>query len=166
MSIQNSLQTIIDAYELVYTGDGTDTDPATANSFPLGVTSGDMDLLLPRHGGKGTETKANRVALIVLATNAGGADLYVTGAAPGGPEEYICLMECTAGGTVETGTNRWVENITLTNYHLAGCGITVADSGNNHVAKVGFDAIGYRYINFYNTALYTTNEIYVYARHF
>ncbi len=162
--INNAEQSVIGAYKLVYTGDGTDTDPTTANSFPLGVTSGDINLLAPEWGGAGTETKGYRLEIIIVADQAGNATLEITGAAPGGPEEYICSLACTIGGTVETGTKRWVEAITLTNYHLASLSCVIGDSGNNHPTKFGFDALGYQFIRFYSTSLTNTTEIEVYAR--
>lgn len=166
MSIQIAEQSIVSSYKLVYTGDGTDTDPTTANSFPLGVTSGDIDLLSAKWGGSGTETKGYRLEIIIVADQAGTGTLEITGAAPGGPEEYICSLALTIGGTVESGTKRWVEAMTLTNYHLAGFSCVVADDGNNHPTKFGFDAIGYQFIRFYSTALTDTTEIKVYARIF
>ena len=166
MSIQIAEQSVVSNYKLVYTGDGSDTDPTTANSFPLGVTSGDINLLLPEWGGKGTETKGYRLGIIIVADQTGSGTLEITGAAPGGPEEYICSLAFTAGGTVETGTDRWVGIMTLTSYHLAACSIVVADSANLHIAKLGFDAIGYQYIRFYNTALTSITKIEVYARYF
>lgn len=162
--INNAEQSVVGAYNLVYTGDGTDTDPTTANSFPLGITSGDINLLDAKWGGSGTETKGYRLAIIIVADQAGTGTLEITGASPGGPEEYICSLALTIGGTVETGTKRWVEDMALTSYHLAAENIVVADGGNNHPTKLGFDAVGYQYIRFYNTALASTTEIEVYAR--
>lgn len=164
MSIQTSEQTSLTSYRLVFTGTGNDTFPT---AFPLGVTSGDIDLHKPEWGGKGTETKANRLCMLFLSDKAyGSATIGLTGACEGGCEEPIASLALTAGTTVESGTNRWVDDITLTSYHLAEDAILVADKGNSQPTKFGFDAIGYRYINFYSTAFCTTTEIYVYARHF
>ena len=159
----NAEQTVIESYNLVYTGDGTDTEPT---AFPLGITSGNINLLLPSYGGKGQETKANRLEMLFLADQAGSATIALTGACQGGPEEYIASLALTVGGTAETGTNRWVEDITLSSYHLAACGIVVADGGNNRVTKFGFDAIGYQFIRFYTTSFSNITWIKVYARYF
>jgi len=163
MRIGNAEQTTIESYNLVYTGDGADTEPT---EFPLGITSGDMNLLLPKDGGKGTETKSNRLCFLFLADQAGFATIAMTGACQGGCEEYICSLALTAGGTVETGTNRWVEAITPTYYHLAEDSILIADSGNNRPTKFGFDAIGYQFINFYTSGFANITWIKVYARYF
>ena len=92
----------------------------------------------------------------------------VTGACEGGPEEYIGSVAMTFGGTLESGTDVWCEAMTLTSYHLARTSIPVADSGNNHPTKLGFDAIGYRFINFYTLDAFQGNlsHYYVYARYF
>lgn len=163
MSIQIAEQSVVSNYRLVYTGDGSDTEPT---AFPLGITSGDINLLSPEWGGKGTETKAYRLEMLFLADQAGTGTIAITGASPGGPEEYIASLALTAGGTVETGTNRWVEDITLSSYHLAACSILRADAGNNRVTKFGFDAIGYQFIRFYTTGFSNITWIKVYARYF
>lgn len=164
MAINIAEQTIVDSYTLVdsVTGSATDTLPT---AFPFGVTSGDIDLLLPQWGGKGEETKAYRLALLFTAKPAGTATVIITGACEGGPEEVICsLALSSAADVVETGDWRIVDTITLTSYHLAACSIVRADSGNSRPAKLGFDALGYRYIKFYVTALGTTTDLRIYAR--
>lgn len=161
--IQGSEQTSLTSYKLVFTGDGTDTNPT---AFPLGVTDGDIDLHDAAWGGKGTETKANRLCIVITADQAGTATLAITGACEGGPEEYICSLALTVGGTVETGSVRWVETMALTSYHVAEDAILVADIADNHVSKLAFDAAGYRYINFYSSKFTNTTWIKVYARYF
>ena len=164
--INNAMQTKIDSYSLVFHGDFKTVDNAPV-VFPLGVTSGDIDLLSNVNGGAGTETKANRLEILVVGNDAGEATLTITGACEGGPEEYICDIAMTFGGTVESGTNIWCEGMTLTSYHLAACGILVADDGNNHPTKLGFDAIGYRYIRFYSSDFGgNVSSFDVYARYF
>ena len=157
-------QSPVDSYSIVKTvTGGTTTSAPTA--FPFGVTSGDIDLLDANYGGKGTETKAYRLALLITGKPAGSGTIVVTGAADGGPEEPICSLAVTVGSVVETGDWRWVDTITLTSYHLAAFNIVRADSGNSHPTKVGFDAIGYRYIKFYVSSLTTTTDIRIYARY-
>ena len=163
MPIGNSQQTVIDSYQLVHEGVGADTVPT---AFPIGVKTGDMDLLTPVHGGKGEETKANYLEVIFTGKPAGTGTIVITGACEGGPEEVIASLALTVGAVVETGDWRWVDTITLTSFHLAGCSIAVADSGNSRPAKFAFDAIGYRYIKFYNTGLATTTNTRTYARYF
>lgn len=159
----NAEQSIVDTYSLVKTvTGGTTTSAPTA--FPFGITDGDINLMSPNYGGSGTETKAYRLALLITGKPAGSGTIVVTGAADGGPEEPICSLAITVGAVVETGTWRWVDTIVLTSYHLAEDCIVRADSGNSHPTKVGFDAIGYRYIKFYVSSLTTTTDIRIYAR--
>ena len=163
MAINIAEQSVVDSYTLVdsVTGGSTDTFPT---AFPFTTTSGDMDLLLPQHGGKGTETKAYRLALLITGKPAGSATVVVAGACEGGPIEEIASLAVTIGSVVETGDWRIADTIALTSYHLAGCSILAADSGNSRPTKVGFDVIGYRYIKFYVTSLTTTTDIRIYAR--
>lgn len=161
----NVEQTAIDSYNIVdsVTGSATDTFPT---SFPFTTTSGDMDLLSPVNGGKGEETKAYRLGILITGKPAGSATVIVSGAAEGGPIEHIASLAVTIGSVVETGDWRLADTIVLTSTHLAACSILVADSGNSRPAKFGFDAIGYRYIRFYVTSLTTTTDLRIYARHF
>ena len=166
MSIQISEQTSITSYKLVHTSDSkaSDTEPT---AFPIGIPSGHhIDLHDASWGGKGTETKSNRLCILFLADQAGNATVFITGACEGGPEEPICSIALTSGGTVETGTNRWMENATLTSYHLAEDAIVLADSGNNHPIKLGYDAIGYRYIKFYVFDYTDVTWVKIYVRYF
>lgn len=163
MPIGNAEQTVIESYNLVYIGTGAGGEPA---AFPLGVTSGDINLLDSKHGGRGQETKGNRLCLLFTADQAGTGTIVVTGACQGGPEEYICSLVITFGDTVETGTRMWGEDINLTSYHLAACSIFAADSGNSRPCKVGFDAIGYQFIRFYSKDFVTIIDIKTYARYF
>ena len=166
MSIQIAEQTTLQSYKLVYTSDSkaVDTEPA---AFPIGIPSGHhIDLHDASWGGKGTETKANRLCHIFLADQAGNATVFITGACEGGPEEPICSIVLTSGGTVETGTNRWMENGVLTSYHLAEDAIVMADSGNNHPVKLGFDGIGYRYIKYYVFDYTAVTWVKIYTRYF
>lgn len=163
MTVGNAEQTVIDSYLLEFTGNGQDTAPM---EFPLHITSGDINLLAAPYGGKGQETKANRLEILVTGDDTGTSTLVITGACEGGPEEYICSVDLTFGGTVESGDIKWCDDMDLTSYHLAACSILVADGGNSHPTKLGFDAIGYRYIRFYSTAMANMKAIYVYARYF
>ncbi|KKL94897.1 hypothetical protein LCGC14_1860050, partial [marine sediment metagenome] len=146
MTINSAEQTVVDSYNLVFTAISTSTAPT---AFPFGVTSGDIDLLLPKWGGRGTETKAYRLAFLFTGDVAGSATVIMTGASCGGPEEQICSLAVTIGSVTESGTRKIGDTIVLTSTHLAACSILVADSGNSRPAKFGFDAIGYRYIRFY-----------------
>lgn len=163
MTVGNAEQTTIESYNLVYTGTGAGGEPAT---FPLGVTSGDMNLLLPSHGGVGKETGSNRLCMLFLADQAGSGTIVITGACQGGPEEYIASLALLFDDVVETGTNIWCETAVLTSYHLGACSTLIADSGNDRPVKFGFDAIGYQYIKFYTKDFVTTTWIMVYVRYF
>jgi len=161
--IVKSEMTALESYNLVYTGTGAGGEPAT---FPLGITSGDINMGLAKDGNIGTETKANRLCMLFLADQAGTGTIVLTGACQGGPEEYIASLALTAAALVETGTNIWVEEIDLTPYHLSENCILVVDSGNSHPTKFGFDAIGYQFIRFYTKAFVSITELKVYARYF
>lgn len=153
----------LDSYNLVFTGDGTDSAPT---AFPIGVASGTIDLHLPRFGGKGNETRAIYLGFLFTGTPSGSGTIFMTGAVDGGPEEPLCSLALTIGSVVETGTFRWADTIVVTNFHLGAGGVKREDSGNSHPCKIGFDAIGYRYITIYSTALTTTTSVRVYARFF
>lgn len=163
MTVENAEQTTIQSYKLVYTGDGTDTVPT---AFPLGINSGDWNLGLPKYGFVGSESKANRLCFLFLADQAGTAVIAINGACAGGCEEPICSLVMTAGGTVESGTNIWVESAELTSYHLAEDAIVIADIVNNQPTKLGFDNIGYQFMSFYTHTFATITWIKVYARYF
>jgi hypothetical protein len=154
-------RTTIDAYTLVY--DGGDTSEPT--TFPLGVTSGDIDLLEAKHGGRGEETQANYLSIIMTGDQAGTGTVLITGASNGGPEEAIASLAITVGSVVETGSRRWVDTMEQTAYTLAACSTLVADSGNSRVARFGTDVLGLRYISFYPT-LTTITNLKIYARYF
>ena len=161
---ENAEQSVVDSYQIVHTVTGG-TTTAAPTAFPFGVTSGDIDLLSTNYRGVAAETKAYNLALLITGKPAGTGVIFVTGiAAGGGPEEPICSLAITVGSVVETGDWRWVDTIVLTSYHLDGCSIAVADSGNSHPTKVGWDNTGYRHIKFYVTSLTTTTDIRIYAR--
>ena len=79
MAINIAEQSVVDSYTLVdsVTGSSTDTFPT---AFPFTTTSGDVDLLLPVWGGKGTETKGYRLAILITGKPAGSATVVVAGA--------------------------------------------------------------------------------------
>ncbi len=161
---QNAEQSVIDSYCIARTVSGTTAAPTT---FPFGVTSGDLDLLSAANGGVGEETKAYRLEVLFTSKPAGTGTVVITGANEGGPEEFICSVDISSAADVtETGDWRIVDTLDLTSFHLAACSILTADSGNSRPAKLGFDAIGYRYITFYVTALTTITDLRIYARHF
>ena len=163
VAINNAEQSVVDSYSIVHTVTGG-TTTAAPTTFPFGIVSGDIDLLSANYGGAGKETKAYRLAILITGKPAGTGTIVITGAADKGPEEPICSLAITVGAVVETGTWRWVDTAVFTSYHLAACSIVLADSGNSHPAKLGLDAIGYRYIRFYVSSLTTTTDIRIYAR--
>ncbi len=153
----------LDSYNLILTGDGNDTAPT---AFPIGVTSGTIDLRTAKFGGKGSETRATYLGFLFTGKPTGSGVVFMTGAVDGGPEEPLCSLALTIGSVVETGDYRWADIIVVTNYHLGAGGVKVEDSGNSHPCKIGFDAIGYRYIKVYSISLTTTTELRVYVRFF
>jgi len=166
MSIQIAEQTTLQSYKLVYTS--SSKAPGTVpTAFPIGIPSGHhIDLHDASWGGKGTETKANRLCHLFLTDAAGAATVFITGACEGGPEEPICSIVLGSGGTVESGTDVWMENGTLTSYHLAEDAIVLAGESVNQPCKLGFDAIGYRYIKYYVHTHVTSTWVKIYARYF
>jgi len=161
MAVEIAQRTSISSYTKVY--DGGDVTEPTA--FPLGVTSGDMDLLDSVKGGRGLETKANYIEIIMTGDQAGTGTVLITGACEGGPEEAIASLAITVGTVVETSPREWVDTMVLTPYSLSVTNTLIADSGNSRVAKFATDAIGYRYISFYPT-LTTITNLKIYARYF
>ncbi len=156
--------TAVDSYNEVKAVTSTSSVPTV---FPFGVTSGDMDLLSSSNGAVGTETAAYRLEIIMKGVTAGTATVAITGASEGGPEEHICSVDVSStADVVESGTFRIIDAMVLTSTHLDGLGIAVADSGNSRVAKLGFDALGYRYIKFYVTVLTNITDLRIYARYF
>lgn len=166
MGITEAPRTVLSSYTKIYDG-GT---LAFTAPYPLGITSGDMDLMTASLGGIGTETQANHVEMIMTVDQIGDtASVIVTGACDGGPEEAIASLaiEASATAPTETAPREWVDTMTLTNLHLSGNHIHVADSGNSRVAKFGFDAIGYRYISVYpDVSGSAITNIRIYARYF
>ncbi len=164
MSQSEAEKTIIGSYSIIKTVTGGTTTTAPT-AFPLGVTSGDMNLLAAKFGGVADETRAYRLAILILTKPAGTGTIVFTGAAPNGCEEPICsLAISSAADIVESGDWRWVDTITLTNFHLAEDNILRADSGNSHPCKVGWDNIGYQFLRAYVTALTTITDVKIYAR--
>ncbi len=164
MSQSEAEKTIIGSYSIIKTVTGGTTTTAPT-AFPLGVTSGDMNLLATKFGGVADETRAYRLAILILTKPAGTGTIVFTGAAPGGCEEPICsLAISSAADIVETGDWRWADTIVLTRYHLAEDNILRADSGNSHPCKVGWDNIGYQFLKAYVTALTTITDVKIYAR--
>ena len=164
MSLTEAEKTIVGSYTLIKTVT-SGTTIAAPTAFPLGITSGDMNLLEPKYGGVADETRAYRIAILIATKPAGTGTIVFTGAAPGGCEEFICSLAIdSSAGIVESGDWRWVETITLTSYHLAEDNILRVDSGNSHPCKVGWDNIGYQFLRAYVTALTTITDIRIYAR--
>lgn len=160
----NAQYTVVDSYNEVFSATATSSVPT---AFPFGIKSGDMDLLAPENDGVAGETKAYRLEFIMKGIIAGTGTVAITGAAEGGPEEHICsVVISSAADVVESGTFRVIDSMTLTATHLDGFSIAVADSGNSRVAKLGFDALGYRYIRFYVPTLTTITDLRIFGRHF
>ncbi len=156
--------TVVDSYNEVFKATSTSSVPT---AFPFGIKSGDMDLLDAKNDGVAGETKAYHLEFVMKGVTAGTGVVAITGAAEGGPEEHICsVVISSAADIVESGTFRVIDSMTLTSTHLDGLSIAIADSGNSRVAKLGFDALGYRYIRFYVPTLTTISDLRIFARHF
>ena len=157
--------TAVSSYKLVKEIDATSSAPT---AFPFGITSGDMNLLTPTNGGVADETRSYRLAMLMTAkgTSGGTGTVIVTGASEQGPEEQIASLAITMNAVVETGDWRIVDEMVLSDTHLAGCSIAVADSGDSRPTKFGFDAVGYRFIRFYAPTLTNITDLRIYARFF
>ena len=161
MAVEVAQRTSINSYSLVYDGG----DVAEPTAFPLGIKTGDVDLLSSIKGGTGKETKANYVEIIMTGDQAGTGTVLITGACEQGPEEALVSLAITVGTVVETGVRRWVDTMEQTVFTLSACSTLVADSGNSRVAKFATDAIGYRFLKFYPT-LTTITNLKIFLRYF
>jgi len=139
----------------------TNGDTAHDGLYPI-VT--DVDDAYPLNG-SWRATEINEMAVSVYSDQAENDTFTVNlfGGVRGGAMERICSLECTVGSALAGTGLRWVDTIAVTSYHLGGGGVSVADVGSNTVCKVGFDAIGYRYLKAYTSGV--TGNVVVLARH-
>jgi len=120
-----------------------------ATDYLLNTRADDAVDLLEK-AGAGYRTRANEIEVVVYGTGADGttATLELYASNEGGARERIASIVYILGTAIAitTGTYRWADTATVTSYHLASGGVNVADSAVNRIVKIGFDAIGYRYL--------------------
>jgi hypothetical protein len=146
----DSLTTRVMSYQTLNSiADAVDTALSTdPNNFAIGAISGEVDLLANR--GAGSETYANAVEVVFYGTGASANDALtqqIYGRAEGGPPQLICSIAWvlgTAHVVDGTTTTLWADTATVTDTHITT--VNSADSGNNRVCTVQFDATGFRYI--------------------
>ncbi|MHC4364800.1 MAG: hypothetical protein ACYSTJ_04955 [Planctomycetota bacterium] len=108
-------------------------------------------------------SQANRITVIFDHKNANTdtATFIIYAYREGGPAEYVCSSTLTAGAqetddattryyadTIGTVTDRWPETLTESD-----------SGGNNGVAKITFDARGYKYLLCLFTAISTNDDV-------
>ena len=155
--------TKISSFKLAKTSAADTNVPSTLYADAISPSTADWDFM-----DSGTVTESNEAEIIFSATAAENStfDVYIYGANDGGPQLRICKLSCIVGDkAVASGSSiRWVDTVAETNYHISSGGIQVADSGANTVCKVGFDLVGYRYLNFYVNNRSGATNVYVYMR--
>jgi hypothetical protein len=119
---------------------GADTDLAAATGYSA-APAGELDLLAA-----GDITQDNRLVLILYATADENATITqkIYGRNEGGPPQLIGSIVWTIGQAIRGTGIRYADTAVVTDTHLTA--IETADSGNNRVVSVLFDATGYRYI--------------------
>ncbi len=139
---------------LVVSAAGAETQLTTGATtyFNPGLPDPGTDALRPKDikslWGKGSETEANNVVFTCYATASANdtCEMEIYGIADGGAPERIAEIIWIFGTARHTSTTvLWADTCTITtNYHLKA--ITVADDADNVIAKMLFDATGYRYL--------------------
>jgi hypothetical protein len=153
------------SYRLIKTSASDETAISTYYIGALDASNATVDLITT-----GDVSEANELEFVIAGTASDNAtfDVYVNASNDSGPEVRVCKLACTLGTAVTAsgGSTKWVDTAVATSYHLASGGIVVADSGNNTVCKIGFDAIGYRYLRVYvNNRSEAAHNVFVYIRH-
>ena len=148
--MNETLKTSTAGYETLVVsaaGGETDLDTAPTTAFVIGVPApGTADLNPKDLSDQDGSSIANGVELISYAKGIADATYTVAlyGVSIDGPPERIASLAYTLGDAVVSSGVLWAGTCVATDTHNAL--ITVADSGNDRVAKVTFDAIGYRYL--------------------
>jgi hypothetical protein len=93
-------------------------------------------------GGTNAENETFSFGIFGYANNNGPAELICTGTGILGAQDIVKYPE-----TAVAVTGWWADTLVVTSYHPTT--IIVADSGNDRVAKLCFDTIGYKYLKCY-----------------
>jgi hypothetical protein len=142
--------------DLVVSAAGAETDLIAATGYTVGIPDPGTVALSPKNlqtmWGGGDQTNANALQLICYATSdaTDTATMSLYGINDSGPPIRIGVIVWTFGAAVRSTGVQWAGTAVATDTHLTS--ITVADSGNDRVASVGFDAVGYKYIYAITTA--------------
>jgi hypothetical protein len=143
---------------LVVSAAGAETDLIAATgyaitdalSYPSFIPDAGNGALVPKNlqdmWGAGDETEANAVQLICHATSSDNdtCTMSLYGFADQGPPIYVGSIVWTFGTAIRSTGVRWADTAVPTFEHITTA--TAADSGNNRVASVTFDATGYKYL--------------------
>lgn len=77
-----------------------------------------------------------------------------------GPAQLIYgSVTATLGSAVADSGKLYVDTFSGTDVHISPSGVTVADVGNNRVAKISFDTMGYQYLMFECTTFTSLTNI-------
>ena len=150
------LQTTVAPYkDLVVSAAGAETRLLTGatTAYNPGLPAPGTDALKPKDikafWGRRSETAANGIILTCYATatenNTCEMELYGIADGGGAPERIADLVWIFGTARHTSTTVLWADTCTITqDYHMST--VNVNDSGNNIIAKVSFDATGYRYL--------------------
>jgi len=149
----NNLLTTMGPYgvlrQIADASSAVDSDLSAATGFAINNRpTGSVDL--QDISGASKETEANAVTITLNATGAADGDTLtqkVYGISDGGPPQLICSIVWTIGtarADGSTATYLWADTAVATDTHIAT--VKTADSGNDRVACVSFDATGYKYL--------------------
>jgi len=135
---------------LLVSAAGAETDLVAATGYTVGIPTAASTALGPKRlikqFGAGQETYANVTELLCYATASdnNNVDISIYGGHGSGPPEYLGNFFWTFGTAIRSSGVRWADSCVVTGTHIKT--IAVADSGNDRVVKVAFDAIGYEYL--------------------
>jgi len=147
------LETSQGTYRLARDADADDTGPATYGFYARNTTS-TVDIM-----GKGSDSEVNGLMLIFVGDGDDGdtAAVDISAYRHGGPQEHVATLALTLGtrhatylpdGSTAGSDEDFVDTITVTDETWLKT-VAVSDaSGDNRVARVHFDACGYRYFDF------------------
>jgi hypothetical protein len=140
---QNLVVSAAGAESILATGATTDFNPGIPSP---GGTLNPVDIM--SLWGRNGESAANGIILTCFATATANdtCEMAIYGIADKGAPERIADIIWIFGTARHTSTTvLWADTCTITtDSHIST--VTATDSGNNFIAKLSFDATGYRYI--------------------
>ena len=135
---------------LVASAAGAEAALATGatTDFNVGIPAPGTIALEPKDlAGADGESQYNSVELICYATATAGntAEMTLYGVCVNAAPVRIAAVTWTFGTARHTSTTvLWADTCVPTSYHATT--LTASDSGNNFIAKLTFDLLGYRYL--------------------